>query len=109
LREANAVAHVRLALAALAIEEWREHHPEQFPSRLADLVPTYLPMVPTDPFDDHPLRYTRLANGYVLYSVGPNFVDDGGKTASASTHESSQGDITFSVGKVGLRHECSFP
>jgi hypothetical protein len=37
--------------------------------------------VPTDPFDGRPLRYRRLADGVVVYSVGDDRADDGGTLA----------------------------
>jgi len=43
-----------------------------------------LPAVPTDPFDDQPLRCKKLACGYEVYSVGPDFTDDGGKEKPAN-------------------------
>ena len=45
--------------------------------KLADLG---LPAaVTTDPFDDQPLRLKQLPEGWIVYSVGGNLVDDGGK------------------------------
>ena len=35
--------------------------------------------IPPDPFDGKPLRYKKLEKGYVVYSVGPDGNDDGGK------------------------------
>ena len=32
-----------------------------------------------DPFSDEPLRYVRTADGWLLYSVGLNLIDDGGE------------------------------
>jgi hypothetical protein len=60
-------------------------------------VPTYLAAVPTDPFDGQPLRYKKLAKGYIVYSVGENGKDDGGdQTVSARTGWKTP-DITFTV------------
>ena len=44
-----------------------------------------LPPLPTDPWDPEskPLRYLRTGDGFVLYSVGPNGVDDGGAKPAA--------------------------
>jgi hypothetical protein len=44
-----------------------------------------LPPMPTDPWDPEskPLRYLRTDDGFVLYSVGPNGVDDGGAKPAA--------------------------
>jgi hypothetical protein len=45
----------------------------EFPERLDVLTD-----IPRDRFVDKPLIYRREGKGYVLYSVGPNGVDDGG-------------------------------
>ena len=52
----RAVAGVRNATTALAIERYRLAN-EILPESLDDLVPHYLSEVPTDPFDGMPLRY----------------------------------------------------
>ncbi len=43
-----------------------------------DIVPSYLPSVPVDPFDGKPVRWKQTPTGFVLYSVWMNGVDDGG-------------------------------
>jgi hypothetical protein len=35
--------------------------------------------MPSDPFSSHPLVYRPTATNWLLYSVGPDLVDDGGK------------------------------
>ncbi len=57
----------------------------------------HLPAVPTDPFDDPPLRYKKLARGSVVYSVGPDSTDGGGKEKPATASDSARYDITFTV------------
>jgi len=52
-----------------------------FPPSLTDLSPKYIAAVPTDIFIDSKLHYSLQAGGCLLYSVGPNRVDDGGKGA----------------------------
>jgi hypothetical protein len=61
-----------LALAAFRAESGR------YPASLEELVPKYLPTVPGDIFSGKPLIYKPAENGYLLYSVGPNGIDDGG-------------------------------
>ncbi len=51
-----------------------------YPDKLEDLSPALLSAVPEDPFPHRPFRYSRMIDGYLLYSVGPNMRDDGGKT-----------------------------
>jgi hypothetical protein len=77
----NAVELARLAnaQAAVAIERWRLEHPGRLPDTLAELVPAYLNAVPLDPFDGQPVRYKKLPVGYVVYCLGLDFTDNGGR------------------------------
>ena len=55
--------------------------------------------MPTDPFDGAPLRYRRFAKGYVIYSIGSDGHDDGGREKPIdwkSTNKTTY-DITFTV------------
>jgi hypothetical protein len=71
-------AQLRSAMVALAVERYRHEH-DHWPVSLDALVASgHLKAVPLDPFDGRPLRYTRLANGILVYSVGYDRVDDGG-------------------------------
>lgn len=73
-RAQRALLALSLALRAYAADAGR------YPETLSDLVPDYLCDVPFDPFSDEaPLRYRADGDGYVLYSVGPDGMDDGGK------------------------------
>jgi hypothetical protein len=66
------------ALTAIALELFRRRE-GRYPDRLDQLVPRFLPAVPIDPMDGQPLRYTLRAGQPLLYSVGHDRVDDGGK------------------------------
>jgi hypothetical protein len=46
---------------------------------LTALTPEFMAEVPLDEFDGKPLRYRREDEGFILYSVGTNLVDDGGE------------------------------
>ena len=82
----------RLAQAALAAARYRAKS-GQLPGRLEDLVPEYLAVIPTDPFDGKPLKLKTDAEGIVFYSLGPDGKDDGGrKPADLNPLE---GDLTF--------------
>ena len=57
-----------------------------YPESLAALVPEFLPVLPADPFTGKPLCYRPPSAGpfegerpFVLYSAGPDGVDDGGR------------------------------
>ena len=73
------------AQAAVAVERWRLAHPGRLPDALSELVPAYLTAVPLDPFDGQPVRYKKLPVGYVVYSVGTGWTDQGERTGSAIT------------------------
>ncbi len=63
---------------AFALSAWRGDH-DSYPKTLAELAPKYLESLPLDLFTDQPLRYERTADGYRLYSFGPNGTDDEGR------------------------------
>ncbi len=65
--------HVAFALAAYRADRGR------YPAKLADLAPKYLAAVPGDVFSGGPLVYLPEGGGYLLYSVGPNGKDEGGR------------------------------
>jgi hypothetical protein len=95
------VASARIARVAIAIERYRQRH-GQMPARLADLTPDELDAVPMDPFDGQPLRY-RTGDGFVMiYSVGRNGADDGGKIARTVPPYAITADVGTSP-DVGLR------
>jgi hypothetical protein len=71
-------ARLRLLICGLALRSYCGEHARP-PERLADLVPVYLPEPPQDPYTGEPLLYRREGAKYVLYSVGPDGQDDGGK------------------------------
>ncbi|HEV2949877.1 MAG TPA: hypothetical protein VGX70_21040 [Gemmataceae bacterium] len=71
-------AQLRAAIVALAVERFRREH-GRWPNSLGELVPDKLPQVYIDPYDGKPLRYRRNKDGVVIYSVGPDKIDDGGK------------------------------
>ena len=55
----------------------KHHH---WPGKLDDLVQAgLLKEVLKDPYDGKPLRLTRTPTGLIIYSVGRDLVDDGGK------------------------------
>ena len=49
--------------------------------RLNELAPSYFPTIPLDPYTDARLVYKSTGDGYLLYSVGANGIDDNGLEA----------------------------
>jgi hypothetical protein len=97
-KEASSLAYLRTSIVAIAVERFRVAH-GQLPENLNEVVPQFLSAVPTDPFDGQPLRYHRLAKGYVIYSIGSDGHDDGGreKPADWKSGDKTTFDITFTV------------
>ena len=90
----------RGAAIALAIRLYALDHDHQLPPRLQDLVPTYLPALPADPFraDGKTFTYHPELTPPRLYSVGVNGVDDGGVGQSARFFQ----DMTASNKSIDL-------
>ena len=50
-----------------------------YPKTLNALVEAdFLKQLPMDPYSDKPFVYRKTDDGFILYSVGNNFKDDGG-------------------------------
>jgi len=95
-RAAEAEARRRLIITAIALERYRGWH-GSYPETLQALVPELLANQPMDFMDGKPLRYRLTRDGhFVLYSVGLDCVDDGGKMQSSRPRRSLlDGDFRF--------------
>ncbi len=87
--DARTLARLRSASVALAIERYRTAN-GKLPEQLADLSPSLLKTVPSDPFDGQPLRYRQTTEDYLVYSVGDDGHDDGGDVSK---------DLTFAIAR----------
>ncbi|MBN9689573.1 MAG: hypothetical protein J0M24_04985 [Verrucomicrobia bacterium] len=99
---ATSMAVKRSALTACAVERYRLKNSSRLPERLEELVPEFLPAVPLDPFDGRPLRYEVSGEGYVIYSVGSDLVDDRGRSNQRPRKrgERKTRDVPFTVGPM---------
>ncbi len=76
-----AAKHHNLLLAA-AIQAYRMEY-KDFPESLNDLIPKYLSELPVDPFRNfEPVTYLKKENDFLLYSIGPDLIDQKGKIVS---------------------------
>ncbi|HEX3726612.1 MAG TPA: hypothetical protein VHV08_10235 [Pirellulales bacterium] len=66
------------AEAIIALRLWKNQH-GTWPERLDELVPQYLPAVPRDRVDGHELRYVVRDGQAIVYSLGRDRHDDGGR------------------------------
>jgi hypothetical protein len=97
------IARRRMAAVALAIRVYEIDHGHR-PDDLHDLVPDYLAFVPADPFasDGQTFRYTPHAEIPLLYSVGPNGMDElGAYVVREGWRDLEAMDVPFSL-KGGL-------
>ena len=89
-RSTAAQTTTKLAVVALALERHRLAH-GSYPGSLETLAPEFMAVVPVDPVTQQPFHYRRTDDGqFVLYSIGWNLQDDGGKLA---VRETKQQDI----------------
>lgn len=79
------------AQAGLAAHRYRLHH-GHFPTSLTELVPGFLSAIPTDNHSGAPMIYRREQAAFLLYGVGKNGRDDGGR----STSPRKEDDLGFS-------------
>ncbi len=86
-------ARSRLLLVVLAIRAYRGEH-GALPKSLADLGLD--PRLTSDPYSGKPLVYRPKDGDYLLYSVGPDFKDDGGVPANEDG-QSVLGDLGVSM------------
>jgi len=91
------VADARRAVVAAAVAACRYRIAHgQWPDKLADLVPEYLGATPLDPFDGKSLRFKSGDNEIVIYSIGPDAIDNSG---AGFNYADGTGDFTFTLRK----------
>ena len=67
------------------------------PASLYKLIPEFIETIPADPFNGEPLRMAlNKDGGAVLYSVGPDPKDDGGRAMDSK--KDRIGDVIFRIG-----------
>ncbi|MBG89433.1 MAG: hypothetical protein CMO80_21410 [Verrucomicrobiales bacterium] len=56
---------------------------DEYSAGLAEMHPEFLPELPVDWMDGKALRYSRSSEGFKLWSIGVDGVDDGGDGSRA--------------------------
>ncbi len=100
-------AMLRCAIVSLAAERCRRDK-KAWPDNADQLCPQYLSAGLVDPYDGKPLRYRRVEDGVVIYSVGHDVVDDGGNL-NRDRRKSSGVDIGFRLWDVAKRRQPARP
>ena len=83
----------RAAVVMVALSAYRHDHGRHPLSLDALRERGYLETIPLDPFVARPLRYRQEDHQFILYSVGPNGIDDGGKR---QTNQAMADDLSYS-------------
>ena len=95
----TAKARLDLLQLAFAAEVYHREH-GRYPEQLSDLAPKHVPDVPRDPLSGEPFHYEPGAGGFVLYSVGRNGQDDGGRgDADRGERDVEWDDIVVRAGR----------
>jgi len=79
LKEAQLEAMLLAARTGLACR-LHKSRTGAYPESLEALVPVILGEIPIDPFTGEPLVYRRDGEGFIVYSLGSNEKDDGGRS-----------------------------
>lgn len=80
----QALTDRRAAAIEFALTLYRADHGGRLPEKLSQLVPSYLPGLPSDPMaaDGRTFGYHPAAQPPVIYSIGFDGVDDGGTSVA---------------------------
>jgi hypothetical protein len=71
-------ATLQAGVLALAAERFRLEQ-GRWPQTVAELAPAYIAAAPVDPYGGNTFRLRRLPDGIVIYSIGPDGVDNRGE------------------------------
>lgn len=93
-QEIEEVARFELERLAVALAAWKLEK-GTFPESLDELKSGLLEEIPPDPLSGSPFVYKRTEEGYLLYSVGCNGVDDKGE--KKESWNSEKDDISVRV------------
>ncbi|MCW3054957.1 MAG: hypothetical protein JWN14_4127 [Chthonomonadales bacterium] len=89
LKDVDGETQNKLLLVTLALHGFQLEH-GHYPASLSELAPAYLQKLPDDPFAAQgTFKYIVQGKSYVLYSVGPDGKDDGGRMIDDPKHPES--------------------
>ncbi len=100
-------ALIRCTITALAAERYRLTH-NKWPVSLDKLCPQFLNGVPSDPFDGEPLRYRRVEDGVIIYSISSDETDNDGNLDREHSNQPGV-DIGIRLWDVAKRRQPPHP
>jgi hypothetical protein len=98
----------RCAIISLAAERFRKQS-GRWPNSLDELIATgLLKSIPTDPYDGRPIKLRRTDSGLVVYCIGPDGQDDGGKLDRKHRPQAGS-DVGWQLWDVSQRRQPALP
>jgi len=97
-RVARYQAEAEVCRVGLALKLYKQKS-GTYPDTLDRLTPEFMESIPVDPFTGKPLVYRKTGDGFLLYSLGPNLKDDGGKPGARSGKATEDSDIVWKCGR----------
>ncbi len=101
LDASRSLVHARLLMLDVAL---RAFFLEKltYPATLEEIVPRYLKTLPRDPYAPHQTyRYVRKGTDRLLYSIGPDLIDQGGESIKLVKTEPSTKRVIIQWDSVG--------
>ena len=84
-----------LSEVAFAVGNFQSQH-DRLPESLAELAPKFLKQPPIDPYHKTPLKFICRDGGFIIYSIGPDGVDNGGRSRN-EIEKAGEYDIRVAV------------
>ena len=85
-------ARAQNARQAIVLKRYKQEH-GQYPDQLQQILSETFKELPLDPYNGEPFHYRKEGDGFLLYSVGANRVDDGGQVPQSAR----DGDVVWRV------------
>ncbi len=105
-------ANLRGTALYVAVQAYRQDHDNRPPPDLEVLAPHYISSIPNDPFNGRSFSYRTTNTSWVVYSVGPNLIDDSDKYDLANypimSDITNQLDICFTPAQLDRAREEYF-
>ena len=104
-RVQRAEAMHRVAVLGIATYRYQAKY-GRLPAALSDLTAEFVHILPRDPFDGKPMRFKLADEGCVIYSIGPDLIDNDGGPLKRSDQS---GDIRFVVASRSETADTNLP
>lgn len=94
-RQGMTLARLAVAIALFEAEKGT------YPAGLDDLVPGFISRISPDPWNGKPFRYANRGDSAIVYSLGGDGDDDGGRSVPDDDDYEEDGDIVWTVQRRG--------